>query len=759
MTHKHTRPLRVAAALLLTLVLGPWGQAALAAPAAQGAAPTAQGSLDSGYSFAEMGLSLSALASPEDRQTLSFSLPAGQRIAEGASLTLDLRTEILDTATAELPADLTENLGGLISVSFNGENLTRLPLTAEPQRTVSLDIPDELLATPPADGRYSLSLQLSTDAGCEFGDAIRVSLGEGSRFELPTAVAPITPTLAALPAPLYQRSFLPETAILVVPDEPSEAELRSAMIVAAGLGRLTGSNLGLLLRRVSDLSEEERSASHLVMVGTPSDLPPLQEVELPAAVEDGLFVAPELRPDDGVVQAAPSPWGDARMVLVVGGNSEAGLLKAAQATALNQLLLESARPDLSLIAEVNVADETIPPVERSFADLGYTDARRVSAIGVSNLNYSFSIPAGQMAGEEASVEIAFAHAAIINFDESSLTVVLNGNEIGGVRLSEETVDLTRASFLMPSDVLRAGRNDLQLRVNLAAPVGCVDKDEIDAWLNVWPDSRVIVPLEPAGEAQLRSVSLDSYPTLLTGSPTLSDAAFVVGPDDPAGWEAAAQLVANLATQTNEAPVDFAVAYDGAVAEELRQSHNLVLVGRPSQLELVSELNDQLPAPFEPGSDAAIDRISRVSFRLAAEKDVGYLELLTAPWNQQRVVLAVLGNSQAGVGQAVQALTRGALRSRLGGNFALVAGEQIFIGGTRLAVSAPEAPEPTAPAAPAGAAPDSAAAATPAPAATSTATAPRSAPPLILALGASLVVMLLVVGGVAGLSAYRRNRQP
>lgn len=759
MTHKHTRPLRVAAALLLTLVLGPWGQAALAAPAAQGTAPTAQGNLASGYSFAEMGLSLSPLASPEDRQTISFSLPAGQRIAEGASLTLDLRTEILDTATADLPADLTENLGGLISVSFNGANLTRLPLTAEPQRTVSLDIPDELLATPPADGRYSLSLELATDAGCEFGDAIRVSLGEGSRFVLPTAVAPITPTLAALPAPLYQRSFLPETAILVVPDEPSEAELRSAMIVAAGLGRLTGSNLGLLLRRVSDLSAEERAANHLVMVGMPSDLPPLQEVELPAAVEDGLFVAPELRPDDGVVQAAPSPWGDSRMVLVVGGNSEAGLLKAAQATALNQLLLESARPDLSLIAEVNVADETIPPVERSFADLGYTDARRVSSIGVSNLNYSFSIPAGQMAGEEASVEIAFAHAAIINFDESSLTVVLNGNEIGGVRLSEETVDLTRASFLMPSDVLRAGRNDLQLRVNLAAPIGCVDKDEIDAWLNVWPDSRVIVPLEPAGEAQLRSVSLDSYPTLLTGSPTLSDAAFVVGPADPAGWEAAARLVANLATQTNEAPVDFVVAYDGAVAEELRQSHNLVLVGRPSQLELVGELNDQLPAPFEPGSDAAIDRISRVSFRLAAEKDVGYLELLTAPWNQQRLVLAVLGNSQAGVGQAVQALTRGALRSRLGGNFALVAGEQIFIGGTRLAVSAPEAPAPTAPPAPAGAAPDSPAAETPDPAATSTATAPRSAPPLILALVASLVVMLLVVGGVAGLSAYRRNRQP
>lgn len=751
MTYQATRPLRMAAALLalLSLLAGP-ARPALAGPAAQASGTLVQGNAQS-YSLADMRLSPPDLVGPEDQQTLSFSLPAGQRLADGASVTLDLRTEILDP-TADLPDDPAEDLGGLISVSFNGTTLVRLPLTAEPQRTVTLDIPDEAIAAAEAGGRYNLGIALLAAEDCAFGSSVRVGLGEGSRFTLPTAAAPVSARLDSLPAPLYQRSFLPEAAILVVPDQPSEAELRSAMLVAAGLGRLTGGNLGLSVRRVGDLSEAEYAASHIVLVGVPTDLPLLQEVELPAPLEDGLFAAENQRPDDGIVQTALSPWDETKVVLAVSGNSEAALLKAAQAFALNQLLIDPDQPDLSLIAEVNAVEEEFPPVERSFADLGYLTTRRVAAIGTTNLSYAFSLPSGQTAAEEASVEIEFAHAAVINYAESSLTVLLNGSEIGGARLSEETVDISRASFLMPRDLLRAGRNDLQIRVTLAPPIGCVDRDEVDAWLNIWPTSRVIVPLEPAVEQQLRSVSLDAYPNLLISNPTLADTALVVGADDPTGWEVAAQVVANLATQTNEAPVDLAVVYDGAVAEELRQSRNLVLVGRPSQLELVGELNDQLPAPFEPGSDAAIDRVSRVAFRLAAEREVGYLELLTAPWNEQRVVLAVLGNSPAGLSQAGQALSRGALRSRLGGNFALVTDDQIFIGGTRLAVSSPEQPQASGTAA---TSPVSTTVVT-APA-TPGASVPRTGPPLILALVGSVLVMLAVVGGVAGWGVYRRRR--
>jgi hypothetical protein len=718
------------------------------------AAPAAQVASAPSFSFEEMGFGSSELASPSDARSFFFSLPAGQQIASGAELNLSLRTLILDTPGVDLSD---EELRGAITVELNGRIVANLPLTRELEREVTLPIPDSALEGQPADGRHDLRIRLQTPTDCAFGDAIRVTIGANSSLTLPTDAEPISADLALLPRPIFQRSFLPETAIVVVPDEPTAEELRAVMIVAAGLGRSSGNQLGLTLRQSSELTDEEYEANHLVFVGTPAALPLLSEIELPASVEDALFAAPNLEASDGIVQAAVSPWNEAKLALVIGGNIEAGVVKAAQAFALNQLLPVEGQPDLAIIADVNLAADENPPVERTFADLGYADARRTGAVGISSLYYDFTLPVDQIATDEAFLELAFTHSALMNYNSSSLTVLLNGASIGGVRFSDDSVDLTRVSFLMPRDALRPGRNEIQLRASLNPNDGCFNNDELDLWLSIWPESRISVPLEPATDQMLRSLGLGEYPTMLTGSPSLATTAFVVDQADANSWQTAAQVVSQLATQSNSAPIDLAVAYDGAVPEAVLQERNLVLFGQPSALSMVEELNAALPAPFDPGSDQAIDRVTRVTFRLADRTDVGYLQLLTAPWNEQRVVLAVLGRSPEGLDAAGQSLIRGALRSRLGGSFALIIDEQIFIGGTRLAVAPPEveAPAVTDPA------PDATSTAiltdtTQPVTAPSDATAPSAGPPLLLALVVSVMVMLLVVGGVVGWSYYRRR---
>ncbi len=736
------------ALLIVVAVLAATISPTLAAPAAQVAtAPS--------FTFEEMGLSGQELSSPSDRESFFFSLPAGQQIASGAELTLNLRTLILDTPGVDLAE---EELRGAITIELNNQIVANLPLTGDLERQVTVTIPDSALVSQPVDGRHDLSIGLQTPTDCAFGDAIRVSIGANSSLTLPTVAEPISADLTILPRPIFQRSFLPETAIVVVPDAPSAEELRAVMIVAAGLGRTTGNQLGLTLRQSSELTAAEYAANHLVFVGTPAAFPLLSEIDLPASVADALFVTPNLEANDGIVQAAVSPWDESKLALVIGGNIEAGVLKAAQAFALNQLLLVEERRDLALIADVNLTAEENPPVERSFADLGYATARRTSSVGFSSLFYDFTLPVDQIAADEAYVELAFTHAALMNYDSSSLTVLLNGNTIGGLRFSDDTVDLSQARFLMPRDALRPGRNELQLRANLNPNDGCFNREAVDLWLSVWPESRISVPLEPATDQMLRSLGLGEYPAMFTSNPSLATTAFVVDQDDPNSWNVAAQVVASIATQSNGAPVDLVVAYDGAVPEQVLQERNLVLFGQPSALSLIEELNANLPAPFDAGSDQAIDRVSRVTFRLAERTDVGYLQLLLAPWNDQRVVLAVLGRSAEGLETASQGLTRGVLRSQLGGNFAIVIDEQIFIGGTRLAVAAPE-PEVTA-------------GTDPAPNATSTAiltdttqpittspgaTAPASGPPLLLALVVSVLVMLLIVGGVVGWGFYQRRR--
>lgn len=62
--------------------------------------------------------------------------------------------------------------------------------------------------------------------------------------------------------------------------------------------------------------------------------------------------------------------------------------------------------------------------------------------------------------------------------------------------------------------------------------------------------------------------------------------------------------------------------------------------------------------------------------------MGYLELLDAPWDDARAVLAVVGNSEDGVNLAGGVLVDTLLRNRLRGNFALINGVNVTVADTR-----------------------------------------------------------------------------
>ena len=74
---------------------------------------------------------------------------------------------------------------------------------------------------------------------------------------------------------------------------------------------------------------------------------------------------------------------------------------------------------------------------------------------------------------------------------------------------------------------------------------------------------------------------------------------------------------------------------------------------------------------------------QVTFNIPASSPLGYVQLLTSPWNQNNLVLAALGNSPQGVAWAASALYDAPLRSRLAGNLAVISGTQVITTDTRL----------------------------------------------------------------------------
>lgn len=694
------------------------------------------------YSFVEMGFTEQVLRGPYDTQSFPFSLPAHWQLREGAALHLEINTLVLEGGS-----EVNAAAGGSLSVRLNGQRLTTIPLRSGTIQDVVVPIDgDALLAN--EEGRYDLNLLLDSATTCTNDRKVEVTIRDSSNFTLPyTEVAP-TIDLTTLPHPFYQRTFLPESALVVVPDMPTVDELQAALIVAAGFGRMTANRLPLLLRRVGDLSEKVDGDNNLILVGKPGSLPLLATMDLATALADTTFTGPGLQLDDGVVQLVPSPWNPGRVALVVSGNSDAAVVKASQAVAARQLLVNEQR-NLAYITDV-IAPEQFSDIgeSRSLADLGYR-ARRADEVGATTFNYDFFLPEDQSLADKAYLDLVFAHSPLLDPNQSSLSVSLNGVDIGGVRLGDEANNQTTVRVNIPRSIGQAGRNQLGVRANLVPLTACIDRDTIDLWATVLPESMLQLPLSSTRAFTIHSLSLGVYPAPFTRSPTLGSMAVVLSANDPTGWETALTVMADLGNRVSGSVLTVAAAYSDNIPDTMRQERDLLVIGRPSALPIISELNADLPAPFDPNSDQAINRRTQALFRTGTAQEESYLELLSAPWNNQRVVLGILGTSEQGLGRAVQAMINPESRARLGGSFARVVDDQIFIGGTQPVIAQPAQPTAVEP----SDSSDTAQEETTFP----EASAPSGTTSLLVPLGISVVAMLLLVCGIVGASWLRRRK--
>lgn len=683
--------------LVLWALLAGWLQPPAPA-AAQERTPAPPGAEEaSTLSFAQLGSREQRLRGPSDSAYLDFSLPATWALSSGAALRLDYNAFFAGAAA--------RSFGGTLQVVLNGVTLATFLLDRPGEQAATIAISPAALTPALPDGRHSLAVILDTDEQCDSADHTSVVIRPSSALVLPHRVVAPPTDLARLPYPIAQRSFEPDAATIVVPDAPSAAELQGALTIAAGLGRMAGRGLELSLTPAGQLSDEARATTHLIVVGRPAGLPLLRAARLPAPARPSGFAAPGAQPGDGVVQLAVSPWNAGNVLLAAGGDDGAAVIKAAQAISAGALRT-GARPDLALVAAV-----TPPPaapalsLDQTFRDLGY-DTQQLYGLGSQYAGYRFDLPPGAAVGEEAYLDLAFVHTALLDYDQSAVTVSLNDEPIASLRLDDSSTRLGAARVALPPATLRPGSNQLTFRADLLPRAVCADPRGNGLWFTIRPESSLHLPLAPADAGRSApEADLSRYPLPFTASPNLSDLAFVVGTDDPAGWEAAALLAFDLGAQMQGSLVNLAVAYADAVPPELREGRHLLVVGQPAALPILGELGAALPAPFAPGNSLAAEPDAPVTYRLDAGAAVGYLQLAAGPWGDERAVLAVLGSSEQALAWAGAALTSPQLRGRLTGNLAVVRGEQIESRDTRPAAGAsPEVPAAEAPVAEAPAGP-------------------------------------------------------
>lgn len=622
-----------------------------------------------------------SLVGPYDTATYLFSIPPNWKLSPGGMI--ELQYDVMIRGADANRVDVANVVSGVnLIVRFNDVVIGNISAGGTGSYVQQLQIPVEALVPSREDGRYSLSIILDSQMGCFYDLSALVNIKSTSFFDLFFQESVPELDFSRLPSPFYLfNSIIPDGVVMVVPDNPHPLELQSAMNVAAGFGAMIGGTYDFQLVTNGNLTDLQLMQKHLIFVGLPDQFDRLADVQFQVPVRDGqLEGLADESSGDGVLQMALSPWNPLRAVLLVSGNSLDSLSKAAMALSTGNVLSYQ-NPTLANVANIQVLPSDIPVLAQfSLEDLGYL-TETFSGYGTSAAAYRFYISRSQVATQEGHIDLVYYHSGLLAYGGSStFSVYINGQIILSEVFSEESEQVTSLRIRIPPGILRYGENLLEIAPTMLVLPSCEQPSTQETWFTI--SNQTSLSLPPTTDTQLSGImfhDLKFFPDLFITNSDLGDVAFVVSPSDPTSWALAAQISYLFGQSTQLGLSNLKVFYGDEVPDEARQNQSLIVVGVASEIPFVSEINDQLPAPFDFSTNTASERQLQISYRIPPGQNVGYLELLPSPFNTENSILIVAGNTREGVSIAGNVILGGELAGRLSGVFAVTNGVQISTG--------------------------------------------------------------------------------
>ncbi len=633
------------------------------------------------------------LNGPFDAENLYFSLPPNWRLLSG--ITLNIAANVTFNNSAPTGDTVFQGSAGSVKLFLNDAIIGVISIDQAGDNVYQFEIPVEAFtANARADGLYQLRLLLESGWTCEFDENMLFLVRTTSTIVLPhDSISPDT-SLLNFPSPLYQESPLfPSSALVVLPNNPTAAELQSAMTLAAGLGDISSGDLILDVNTVGQLTQEQIASNHLILVGRAASEPFSNLIIFPIQPAGGKFSNSGGNQDDGIIQMINSPWQADKMILAVSGNTDAAIIKAAQAVSTGSLRT-NLFPNVAIVDTVQPAILPVSSrIDQTLKEMGYGE-EQMTDLGVNTAEYVFYIPPGQTISDDAFFELQYGHSSLLQYDRSGFVVSVNGRPIGSISTTTETAQqaVNTVRFSIPPSTVITGRNYLEVRASLIPVDRCINPDLDGLYANIWQDSFFHLPLMTAVFNPTTQYDLVSYPSPFGFTPTLGNTAFVLPRDDIETWRQTFQIAKYLGDRANGSITTLAVFYDDAIPETERANYHFIMVGQPSKLSILKEINESLPAPIEFSTDAAVEPSMQIKYRINPDADLGYIEMFQSPWNEDNIVLLALGNSLQGVVWAASHLIE-PLSYELEGNFAVINDKQVYTADTRMNVITPGIAEP------------------------------------------------------------------
>ncbi|MBK7316104.1 cellulose biosynthesis cyclic di-GMP-binding regulatory protein BcsB [Candidatus Villigracilis affinis] len=630
--------------------------------------------------FLDLGYRERTLVSPYGVTNLYFNTPLSWKLVSGGEIEIHYDV-FFSGADLDKVIDSTNPYGGNLLFTFNGQIIGTAPLEGTGSHTVRLEIPDTALLSILQDGRHQLTISLDAHFSCDYDINARIVIKPTSFFDLVFEESSPELNLSRLPSPFYlENSFIPDSTLVVVADEPGALELQSALNVMAGFGSMIGREYSMQLITLGQLAGFDPSLYHMIFVGTADRFPILTEVNFQIPIADGKFVnLPPASEGDGVVELAISPWNPSKVIMAVSGNSGEAVMKAGQAVSSGRVFVYSS-PTLAFVSNVQVLSDTLPIVEDfTFESLGYV-TETLSGIGVKSQEYIFYVSKEQVLTKDAYVDLIYYHSGLLDYGVSSFSVDLNGQVISSTPFNKESEQVTTLRIKFPPGTLRFGENRLDIRASMIVLPSCDTSGFSDPWFTISSQSSIHLPVATAGlNAEPLLKDLKFFPELFVTHSDLGDIAFIFPKSDVASWVIAGKLAFSMGQQFNPLIANLEAAYSDEVPQGIHDDNSMIILGLASETPFLTEFNDMLPAPFDMANNVASERQMQVVYRIPDGVSVGYLELMLSPFNSEKSILVVSGNDRAGVLLAGDGLLVNELETQLAGVFAITNGKQVATG--------------------------------------------------------------------------------
>jgi hypothetical protein len=487
------------------------------------------------------------------------------------------------------------------------------------------------------------------------------------------------------PYPIFDTLSLEANQLAYLqPKSFSESWLTASARLQTSLGRAAVYR-PMETRMVDSLSQVKPS-ERLIVVGTPAEQPILDSLTLPLSLQGNRFL-------DGKQKAFPNDVGllmlttasdDRTPVLIATGNGAPGVAKAVQflvqgrdqqigtgnVIVVSQISAAATPPPRQWLGYLPIQDQFRLSDLRTFDDKPYADVS-VRGSHAPALEVDFRALPDDLFLPGSAMTLNYSYGPQVNPLTSLVEVQIDGVPIAGSRLTSSD-GATRQSMrieIPPDRVKPTSKMQINFRLDPRERRSCSRVTDQQLWGTIHantsfdlrrehvaqiPDLKLMQSAFPFAEPQ----DLSSTAIVLPKTPDAQDVGLMLEVSERLGRLSRADAVQLNVFRANTLP------------PEKRKTDHLIGIGTQAEFPF--------PEVFEADGLALKNLLARQRGQSSVQTlpdAEGVIKEIVSPWNNDRVLLALTGQTKTGIGQVQDLFNQDSLFYQLDGDTVLISANQ------------------------------------------------------------------------------------